>query len=275
MTDKSHPKKEVIENPEAMAAFQALVEENHVAHLVGVPAKFEHFRNFIYTADGAYEVQVRPFANFTTKLKKVDSGINKKMVEGVEFTSKKIPFQFLQRALSWFRLAYAQPRKSEALYIIMWDLEKQEYVEYVPRQHDGPAHAKEIDSTERPGGCILVAHIHSHPNFTGKFSGIDDNDDRRCSDGAIFGVIGHVNRDHPDMQWRCSVAGNYVELNPHDIFTSPLDLCEVFEPAPKEWVELITEPPPPPAVVYGPYDRTKPGYGYGRDWAEDDYYGWM
>jgi PRTRC genetic system protein A len=230
-------------NPADIEAFRNLVMSQE-AHLVGVPDHYEHLVNYVYTEEGAFQINCRPFANFTAKLERVKGGKHRKIEEGIEFTHSRIPFQFLQRAHKFFRLALAAPRRSEALYMILWNMERQEYVEYVPRQYDGPGHAKEADSTERPADCILVAHIHSHPTFAGRFSGIDDGDDRRCSDGAIFGVIGHVDLDNPDMQWRASVNGKYVPLNPKQIFTSPLTMREVAEDVPLEWLQQIQDPPP-------------------------------
>lgn len=254
---------------------KALLQEQ-VDHIAGAPEQYTKPISYVYTPEGAYEVRLTAFGTFTIKVNKIKNISQAKIEPGVLLHHGKIPFRMLAEALDFFRQAYAAPRKSEALYMIMFNPETKEYVSHVPRQWDGPGHAKEADATERPAGHILVAHIHSHPNFGGKFSGIDNGDDRRCSDAAIFGVLGHINRDQPEMQWRISVGGNYVDVDVWDIFTSPLAVgAAQVHAAPAEWLERIEDPPQPERKVevfqpspyhnqrylgYEPYDPSIWGY---------------
>lgn len=228
---------------EALYKLQQQLREQ-IDHVAGVPERFTKPLTYVYTPAGVYEARVTNFATFVAKVDSVPGVSMRDIAPGIYFTHGKIPFRFLLQALDFFRKAYALPRKSEALYMIFFDPQNKIYVPYVPRQWDGPAHAKEIDASERPAGMTLVAHIHSHPGFSGRFSGIDDNDDRRCSDAAIFGVLGHINRDVPDMEWRISVGGKYVGLDVFDIFTSPFHPADLSDcTAPEEWLQKIEEPP--------------------------------
>ena len=272
MSKKKLSKAEKLMNQESLADLQAKVD-NEVAHWVGAPAEFTKSRNYIYTAEGAYEVQVRPFAEFTSKLTEVPGGMHRQIQEGIQFKAGRLPFSFLIRARNWFRLAF-NTKQTEALYIVMFDLQTNEYIEYIPRQYTGGTHAEEIDSRERPSGTVLVAHIHSHPNFTGRFSGIDNNDDIKCSDAAIFGVLGHVNRDWPEMEWRISAGKRYVPISDiMDIFTSPLDLTEPVADIPREWLERIVEKPVEEDSVKSWANHSYHGYGprnYRCPWESDN-----
>lgn len=218
--------------------------QQQVEYVAGVPEQFTKPVTYVFTAEGAYEVRKTPYALMTAKVDRVEGISPRKPDPGVVFLHGKVPFSLLLQALDFFRQAYASPRKSEALYMIFFDPQTKTYVPYVPRQWDGPAHAKEIDPKERPAGMSLVAHIHSHPGFAGQFSGIDNADDRQCADAAIFGVLGHIDRDVPEMEWRINVGGQYVNLDVFDIFTSPFDpaardACH----APAEWLSRIEDPP--------------------------------
>lgn len=228
---------------EAMERLQEQIR-NQVEHVAGVPQEFTRPITYVYTTEGVFEVRVNSFATFVAKVDKLNGISNRPLTPGIQFTHGKIPFRLLVQALDFFRQAYASPRKSEALYMIFFDPETKEYVPYIPRQWDGPAHAKEIDASERPAGMTLVAHIHSHPGFAGRFSGIDDNDDRKCADAAIFGVLGYINRAIPEMQWRLSVGSKYVDLDVFDIFTSPFTPQDFQDcKAPEEWLQRIEDPP--------------------------------
>lgn len=219
---------------------------------VGMPNKLEKPLTYVVTQEGIYQIRLTPYAVYTAKMEinKIPHAEYRAPQVGIQFLDRKIPLRLLSLALAFFREVYQQ-RGTEALMMIFYDPQTKEFEPYVPRQYASPAMVEEINATERPEGKIMVAHIHSHPNFYGRFSGIDDHDDHRCGDAAIFGVLGNIQKDFPDMSWRISVGGVYVPVEFTDIFTSPLEPQDTTTVAvPAEWLDKLEKRPEPKVQEY-------------------------
>lgn len=69
-----------------------------------------------------------------------------------------------------------------------------------------------------PYHCDVVATIHSHNSMPAFFSGVDDEAEKE--EIGLFGVIGRLNTDEPEMKLRIAVEGGFTEVDPLFLFDS-------------------------------------------------------
>ena len=133
----------------------------------------------------------------------------------------------------------------EALVLLFWDRQNEEFVPVVPKQRASKAavHADlAVNSVMDEDRYLLYADIHSHNSMEAKFSAVDDRDERAS---RLYIVIGRLNRFYPDIAARISCGGTYLEIDPELIMEG------IGEEFPTEWrnqVERVHEAPCPPAV---------------------------
>ena len=62
----------------------------------------------------------------------------------------------------------------------------------------------------------LVLEIHSHHRHAARFTGIDDADEQRL---CVYGVLGHLDRDRPEVALRVGAYGYFLPLPWETVFT--------------------------------------------------------
>lgn len=208
--------------------------------------------SFVIAANGLFEVRTTPYATITLLVtgpadatSKVKStpipGVTVAYTPGVKLNLPKLPWEFLRQTMAFFReTCVRQGGSSEAIVQLWWDRsidpatgQVAGHFIHVPEHcvsgasvnHDGrfdeqceqlpPA----ADGTEQGGRYIYIGDIHSHgSSMSGFWSGVDDGDENRKSEGQVFGVIGKVNEPFPSWKWRMKVRGGYITLAISDIF---------------------------------------------------------
>ena len=125
----------------------------------------------------------------------------------------------------------------EALVLLYWDRENEEFVPVVPKQRASKAtvHANlaancAIDEDR----YLLYADIHSHNSMAAKFSAIDDRDERAS---RLYIVIGRLDRFYPDITARVSCGGTYLEIDPDLVVEG------IGEDFPTEWLDQVERIP--------------------------------
>ena len=221
-----------------------------VGHYLGVPREFTKPINYVGTVDGVFEVRQTAIGRFVAPVTEVKTlNLGEHLQAGVEFSHGKIPFKLFRTFLAFAR-EVLKTHRSEVYAEVRWDETNEEYVMLVPHQDSSGGQAnvwkpevrKERGVAELPG--IQVMQIHSHPTFSGSFSGKDNHDDRTCWDAMAFGVVGNIEGERLTMEFRINVGGTYVPLLFTDIFTDPYtDLQSSGELTfPAEWLEMVHTP---------------------------------
>ena len=167
----------------------------------------------------------------------------KKIVEFAEvragFTPAlpRIPREIMGQIVSFFRSFMNEDAEYEALVLLYWDRENEEFVPVVPKQRASKAtvHANlaancAIDEDR----YLLYADIHSHNSMAAKFSAIDDRDERAS---RLYIVIGRLDRFYPDITARVSCGGTYLEIDPDLVVEG------IGEDFPTEWLDQVERIP--------------------------------
>jgi hypothetical protein len=121
----------------------------------------------------------------------------------------------LEYVVGFFREVYNR-HGSEAVVLLLWDLERQRYRICVPRQRASvwQSYSSSLPCaidvaydipTPLPPNHILIGDIHSHADLPAYTSGTDSHDER-YRDG-VHVVVGHIDRDPPDFHLEMAADG--------------------------------------------------------------------
>jgi len=126
------------------------------------------------------------------------------------FFVPKVPVSILTEIVQVFQF---EP-DCEHLVYVLWDRESGYFVHW-PRQSSTVVSVEAegyLETEER----FMVMQIHSHGTMQAFFSAQDDADEVRT---GLYGVIGRCNTPYPTLVCRYSCGGQYVLVNPNDVFT--------------------------------------------------------
>lgn len=182
--------------------------------------------------NGLFEVRDSDIARIVIQPKDV-VGLTETLTPGVTLHLPKVPYAMLQHTVVFFReVCVKMHGTSEALVQIWWNRADRTYQMHVPEQSvsgGGVNHRSEFDKeNERDAaGASIWLHvmdIHSHGSSMSAFwSGTDDADERKASEGRMFGVIGKVNQPLPEWRWRMRTREGFIELKVTDVFDVTTD----------------------------------------------------
>ncbi|NTW34215.1 MAG: hypothetical protein HGB12_16625 [Bacteroidetes bacterium] len=187
----------------------------------------------------------------------------------------KIPYFYYLQTIEYFKHIY-ELHKTEAYVRLFYNPIDKKFFFYVCRQVLTGAHVdwsepkedySELDKLQSDN--IMVLQIHSHPSFTGKFSGGDDSD-QNIFDG-MYMVIGHIKDAKPDYEMRFVFPDKRVNIDLFDVFEKPSDVA----------LDLSLFPDWEKKVIVNSYNSTSlpsGNYGFvGRSYGryQDDYNAYM
>ncbi len=133
--------------------------------------------------------------------------------------------------------------RSEAVVLLLWDMEKQRYRILVPEQeatvwesYTGRRSPQDVTYKvpPLPPGHLLMGDIHSHGNMAAYSSGTDRHDER-YRDG-FHAVVGHVEREPPDFHLELSIDGHRFELEMRHIFEGYTKRRRFV---PRQWLDKV------------------------------------
>ena len=179
--------------------------------------------NYVVAHNGVFEIRKNELGSFIRKVDKIprlDS-----LEEGVYLNIPKIPFEYFNKMVSWFKEIYKLD-KTESTIFLFYHKEKG-FKLWVPRQENGSASSnyKREDDKEYnkliSEGYILVMIAHSHPwkSTSVRPSGIDDRDEK---EPILYMVVGNV-EEIPVTYCSTCPGGNRMKLNFFDIFENPIN----------------------------------------------------
>lgn len=125
-----------------------------------------------------------------------------------------LPEAALEYAVGFFSRVY-QEHCSEAIVLVLWDLQRQRYRLWIPRQYPsvwvtsgGLRTAMDVrydTPTSLPPHHLLVADIHSHADMAA-YASYTDKHDEIYRDGVHL-VVGHVELEPPEFHLELSIDG--------------------------------------------------------------------
>lgn len=83
----------------------------------------------------------------------------------------------------------------------------------VPQQATSPTEVAYVPAPD------VVLEIHSHHRYPARFSVLDDADEQRL---AVYGVLGRLDTDHPQIRLRVGVYGYFMDVAWGDVFDGEL-----------------------------------------------------
>ena len=136
----------------------------------------------------------------------------------VEFANSKlpkVPVNILHGIIQEFRRDLTR----ESMVWIMWNRKMKEFYAYMPQMETSKVSIaydlSELSDLTEDGDQLFMA-IHSHNTMPAFWSNTDNEDESRYY--GLFGVIGRLDTDHPQIRIRCGVEGCFKELSLSDVF---------------------------------------------------------
>ncbi|UOE58132.1 hypothetical protein [Cytobacillus oceanisediminis] len=196
---------------------------------------------YVTASNGLFRVEKTPVAIFKVKVHPFEKEIPGllPMEEGPELLIPKIPFKFLQQALSWYIDVYDQDG-TEASLLFFWNKENKaipqhysdnseikglladgQLIVYVPRQvnqkglsefHMDPM----VDYLRK--NFALLCETHSHNTMNAFFSSTDDSNENATQ---FYGVWGKVKDERPQFAFRYVSGDAKVQISPDVLFDWP------------------------------------------------------
>ncbi|MGH1263270.1 Mov34/MPN/PAD-1 family protein [Bacillus cereus] len=198
--------------------------------------------NYVTAANGLFRVEKTPIAIFKVKVQEYKKPIPglKTMEEGPELLVPKIPFKFLQMALSFYLDVYEKD-KTEASLLFFWNKDNKrlpdvysdnspvkglmsegQLVVYVPRQENqgglSEFHKDPVVDWLRTNLCIL-AETHSHHTMNAYFSSTDNANENATQ---FYGVWGYITNQQPKFAFRYVSGDAKIEISPDVLFEWPM-----------------------------------------------------
>ena len=83
----------------------------------------------------------------------------------------------------------------------------------MPQQATSPTEVAYVPAPD------VVLEIHSHHRYPARFSVLDDADEQRL---AVYGVLGRLDTDHPEVRLRVGVYGYFMAVLWTEVFEGEL-----------------------------------------------------
>jgi len=239
------------------AALQAALQNKFVKHHVGMPKPEDMIdgNNYVVGQDGLFLVRKNAIGLFVTKADKIPFiDDDKNPVEGFHMSlENKLPHEMLLQTISFFKKVIADKGNAEAMVQVL--LSEREHVPgyfmHIADQEVSGAFVKFKRDANLEDANTLVLDIHSHNTMGAFFSATDNADEKEA---RIYGVIGKLNQDWPEMKFRAGDGkGGWIELNPYDVFETP----DVNVAVPEEWMTKVHQPG---SGVFGEHSKPKTAF---------------
>lgn len=164
-----------------------------------------------------------------------------------------VPLSLIGQIIAFFRDFMMENDEYEALVLIYWDKQAQQYFAYVPRQtvEKGGIEAdlRDCPYDDNPR-YIRYADIHSHNSMDAFFSPTDDRDERRT---GLYIVVGHLEKFFPDLEARISCGGSFCAIDPGTV----IEGLEGPAPYPRHWRQNVTCKKPAALPLTGALRRSE------------------
>ena len=244
--EKSKPfldaiKKGKVKDPECFVMPKVTAGSKGIASYKGVFPTVEAARrsdkiiNLIPSSDGRiYELRKTELGEFIAPKSRITDF--SEVRAGFTPALPLIPRELMGQLISFFRSFMSDGVEVEALALVYWDRQEEEFVLHIPQQKTSKAYIGfKLDSGEYPEDRYLhYADIHSHNSMAAKFSALDDADEKAT---RLYIVVGRLQQFYPDISARVSCGGTYLGIDAADVIEG------VGEEFPLEWLEKVERQP--------------------------------
>lgn len=207
-------KEEKIASEKRKQEMRDMLAKRYTAHYLEVPKEFEKEINVVMQKSGLFEVRLNEIGVFVKRVNHA-KGAQDKLEEGFEnMLPRKLPLSILQYTINLFKVVN-EVHGAEFQLQYYWDRENKKYIVHYPLQKTNGAHVDYIREVDLERRYLLVMDIHSHNTMGAFFSGTDDSDEKET---RMFGVIGKITKDIPEMKFRVGCGGEHLSVEPWDIF---------------------------------------------------------
>lgn len=156
------------------------------------------------------------------------------VVPGFQFELPKIPGDLLTKTIAFFSHFVSEDRNVEVMVQIFWDTKEKKYFLECPYQRVSKVSVQVSDyPILHDPRYVQVMHIHSHNTMDAYFSRIDDEDEKAM---MMYGVIGRLDQETPDIKLRVGCNGKFITLPLNYIFDEPGNVENTF---PDEWLKRV------------------------------------
>ena len=244
--EKSKPfldaiKKGKVKDPECLVTPKVTAGSKGIASYKGVFPTVEAARrsdkiiNLIPSSDGRiYELRKTELGEFIAPKSRITDF--SEVRAGFTPALPLIPRELMGQIISFFRSFMSDGVEVEALALVYWDRQEEEFVLHIPKQKTSKAYIGfKLDAEEFPEDRYLhYADIHSHNSMAAKFSAVDDADEKAT---RLYIVVGRLQQFYPDISARVSCGGTYLGIDAADVIEG------VGEEFPPEWLEKVERQP--------------------------------
>lgn len=153
--------------------------------------------------DGVYEGRTTQAGTFVARVPACVAARS-----GFELSVPKPPSALLAEVVARFKATPRVERLANVLY------SNGDYAVHWPAQ-DGTAASVEADGLVEDDETFVVVQLHSHGHLPAYFSQTDDNDEVRT---GLYGVVGRLYEDIPEVVFRFSAGGLYGFASAPEVF---------------------------------------------------------
>ncbi|OIJ11479.1 hypothetical protein BKP35_12105 [Anaerobacillus arseniciselenatis] len=154
---------------------------------------------------------------------------------GFQFNLPKIPGETLASAITFFRDYCKNGVELEVMVSFFYHPITKEYVVDCPLQRVSKGRIEFEELNYYQEGFIEVLQLHSHNSMKAYFSEVDNNDEKRF---LLYGVVGELDQEHPNMKLRAGVNGYFYDLPLEYVFDRP-DVTRVMD-YPSIWNKKVS-----------------------------------
>lgn len=205
---------------ENQSLFEAL--SNNISYHIGeyVPDNDKKV-SYLWQRDGLYYILENDLGTFTIKLYDGEfNSLPNSIKESFTIKIPRIPYKIINHLIAFYRHIY-DLYKTEVYVDVFFDPETERFFFHVPKQEVSPALAHLGDegrrsTVELSQKYIRVLECHSHNTMTGRFSSIDDSDQKYL--GILHFVIGNIYNDNFTFELRMTYGDKKVNIPMSSVF---------------------------------------------------------
>ncbi|HSB81967.1 MAG TPA: hypothetical protein VLM91_24570, partial [Candidatus Methylomirabilis sp.] len=218
----------------AKDAFAAMFRKAVMDYRFGVEGPLTKPITYVAAENGLFEIRMNAIGTFARKIDGIEGlGL---VAAGYTPALPKVPWEFFEKIVSFFRAVMQRHGGAEAYIQIFWNREEGKYFAHVPKQCVSGGHVSFDRDVELEATHTLVLEAHSHNSMGAFWSGTDDHDEQG---DRLFMVIGRLDCRIPQVKVRYGMAGHHEDLTIEEVFEAPVE-----GEANQTWMEQVKPPKP-------------------------------
>lgn len=149
---------------------------------------------------------------------------------------EKMPGYMFARVIDFFRKVYEEHR-SEAVVLLFYDMENDEYEMVVPVQKVNASYISEYQRGISVEGMDMIGTIHSHAGMSAFHSGVDDKDEKKF-DGLHI-TIGNLNDEDVSISASIVSNGSRFIVDPEEYINDITKVLDIDEEVAKPYGKVF------------------------------------